>query len=108
MFTKIGAPDGDCVKVIFEGKEVAAPRGQTVASVLLAEGIRSCRTTPVSGEPRGPFCMMGVCFECLVVIDGEPNQQACMTFVREGMLIKRQHGVAHIGPEDTAEQDPLE
>ncbi len=108
MFTKVGDGDRDLVKVIFEDKEIMAPPGQSVAAVLLAEGIRSCRETPVSGEPRGPYCMMGICFECLVVIDGEPNQQACMRTVREGMLIKRQHGVAQIGPDAKAESDPAE
>lgn len=105
MFTKIGDRDRDFVTVLFEDQEIMAPRGQTVAAVLLAEGIRSFRETPVSGEPRGPYCMMGICFDCLVVIDGEPNQQACMTYVREGMLIKRQHGVAPIGPDANEERD---
>lgn len=105
MFTKVGGRDRDFVKVVFEDKEIMAPRGQTVASVLLAEGVTSCRETPVSAEPRGPFCMMGICFDCLVVIDGEANQQACMTHVREGMSIERQRGVAQIGPDTDAEPD---
>jgi predicted molibdopterin-dependent oxidoreductase YjgC len=104
VFTKVGSAGHDSVKVTFEGKEIMATKGQSVAAVLLAEGIRSCRETPVSGDPRGPYCMMGVCFECLVVIDGEPNQQACMTAVRAGMVIERQHGVAQIGPQLDAEQ----
>ena len=44
-----------------------------------------------TGERRAPFCMMGTCFECLVEIDGQPNRQACLTIVREGMDIKRQY-----------------
>ena len=108
MFTKVGKGDRDLVRVMFEDKEIMAPRGQTVAALLLAEGITSCRETPVSGEPRAPYCMMGICFECLVVIDGEPNQQACMRYVREGMLIKRQQGVAQIGPDANAERDLAE
>jgi predicted molibdopterin-dependent oxidoreductase YjgC len=51
----------------------------------------------VSGEPRAPYCMMGVCFECLVEVDGVPNVQACMTSVREGMTVRRQHGARQIG-----------
>ncbi len=108
MFTNIGIRDRDFVRVIFEDQEIMVPQGHTVAAVLLAEGIRSCRETPVSGAPRGPYCMMGICFECLVVIDGEPNQQACMRHVREGMSIERQHGVAQIGPDANAAQDPAE
>jgi D-hydroxyproline dehydrogenase subunit gamma len=50
------------------------------------------RTTPVSGSPRAPYCMMGVCFECLMEIDGIANRQACMVRVRPGMRITRQQG----------------
>lgn len=108
MFTRIGARERGFVKVLFEGREIMAPQGQTVAAILLAEGIGSCRETPVSGVPRGPYCMMGICFECLVVIDGEPNQQACMRYVREGMSIKRQLGVAQIGPDASSATDLVE
>ena len=65
--------------------------------VLLASGRSACRTTPVSGAPRGPFCMMGMCFDCLVVIDGVPNQQACMVTVSAGMRIEMQRGVPTAG-----------
>ena len=50
------------------------------------------RKLPESGEPRAPYCMMGVCFECLLVIDGEPSQQGCLVQVRPGMRIARQEG----------------
>ena len=52
---------------------------------LLAAGIDHCRTTPVSGAPRAPYCMMGVCFDCLVTIDGVGSRQGCLVPVREGM-----------------------
>ena len=48
------------------------------------------RESPVSGAPRGPFCLMGACFECLVMIDGKPNRQACMAEVAENMEVHRQ------------------
>jgi predicted molibdopterin-dependent oxidoreductase YjgC len=83
--------------VQFEGEELSAYRGDTVAAALLAGDHWQFRTTPVSGAPRGPFCMMGVCFECLVEIDGVANRQACMTEVRDGMRIKRQSGANDIG-----------
>ena len=54
------------------------------------------RTTPVTGELRAPYCLMGVCFECLVEIDGVPNQQGCLAQVREGMRIERQLGKRRI------------
>jgi predicted molibdopterin-dependent oxidoreductase YjgC len=66
--------------------------GETVAAAILASGIQSCRTTPLSGEPRAPFCMMGVCFECLMEIDGTPNRQTCQIPVQQGMKIRRQLG----------------
>ena len=54
------------------------------------------RTTPVSGAPRAPYCLMGVCFECLVTIDGVGNRQGCMVAVRDGMRIETRKGQAGI------------
>ncbi len=82
------------VMIEFEGQPLEARQGETVAAALLAANHWSFRTTPVSGAARGPFCMMGVCFDCLVEIDGMANRQACMTEVREGMRVNRQHGAA--------------
>ena len=62
------------VHIAFEGEQLAARPGDTVAAALLAGNHWQFRTTPVSGAPRGPFCMMGVCFECLVEIDGVANR----------------------------------
>lgn len=78
----------------FEGRTLTARAGESVAAALLAAGITSCRETPKSGAPRGPYCMMGACFDCLVVIDGVPNRQACMVPVADGMVVERQHGAA--------------
>ncbi|ANT60858.1 MULTISPECIES: (2Fe-2S)-binding protein [Roseobacteraceae] len=78
----------------FEGRSISADAGESLAAALLAENVGSFRDTPVSGAPRAPFCMMGTCFECLVTVDGVPNRQACMTEVREGMVVNRQKGAA--------------
>ena len=75
-----------------DGGAIEAREGDTVAAALLAAGIVQFRTTPVSGTPRGPLCMMGVCFECLVTIDGVGSRQACLTLVRPGMKIETQRG----------------
>jgi predicted molibdopterin-dependent oxidoreductase YjgC len=91
-----GAPQ---VRIEFEGEEMLARAGDTVAAALLAGSHWSFRTTPISGSRRGPFCMMGACFECLVEIDGVANRQACMVPVRDGMRIKRQSGAGDIGGE---------
>jgi len=64
--------------------------GESVAAALLASGNPVCRHTPATGADRAPFCMMGVCFDCLMEIDGVPNRQACLVEVREGMQVRRQ------------------
>ena len=72
------------------------PAGETVAAAVLASGLGHTRTTPVSDTPRAPFCLMGVCYECLMVINGQPNQRACRKVVDEGMTIERQHGLGEL------------
>ncbi len=84
----------DPVKFTFEGQTLTAQAGESVAAALLASNVESFRDTPVSHSLRSPFCMMGSCFDCLVEIDGQPNCQACMTEVRDGMEIYRQRGEA--------------
>jgi len=88
------------VTLLLEGRPVTARAGETVAAALLAAGVSITRTTPVSGAPRSPFCLMGACFDCLMMIDGVPNRQACMTIVHDGMAVARQHGAAAV-TEDT-------
>ena len=83
---------GLAVTVLVDGQPVTAYLGETVATVLFAEGILATRTT-VGGSPRGVYCGMGVCFDCLVVVDDVPNTRACMTWVRDGMRISRQDGL---------------
>ena len=62
------------------------PLGENLAGALLVAGVMPFRHTPVSGAPRGPFCMMGACYDCLVLIDGM-TLQACMLQVAEGMTV---------------------
>jgi predicted molibdopterin-dependent oxidoreductase YjgC len=71
---------------------VTAYEGETVAALLLAEGHVATRTTR-GGSARGVYCGMGVCFDCLVVVDGVPNTRACVTWVRDGMDVARQDGL---------------
>jgi len=92
MFKRLDKSPRQTVTVVINGRSVAVPQGETVAAAVLAENIGYSRTTPVKQQPRAPFCMMGVCFDCLMVIDGAPNQQACMVQVRDGMRIECQHG----------------
>ncbi|KRD95921.1 (2Fe-2S)-binding protein [Bosea sp. Root381] len=83
---------GPSLGFTFDGRAMTARAGDTVAAALLANGVAACRQTPVSGAARGPYCMMGVCFECLVVIDGIGNRQGCLVPLREGMRIETQAG----------------
>lgn len=72
------------VTVTIDGATVSVPAGFTAAAAMLLHTTGATRTTAVSGEGRAPYCMMGVCFECLMEIDGEPNQQGCLVIVSEG------------------------
>ncbi|WP_417733575.1 (2Fe-2S)-binding protein [Roseovarius sp.] len=76
------------VDVSVDGEMFSLPAGANLAAALLASGIETFRATPVSGAPRGPFCMMGACFDCLVEIDGA-TRQACMVEVEDGLAITR-------------------
>lgn len=77
---------GRQIKVNIDGREVTAFEGETVAAVLLAEGRRIFRYTP-GGRPRGLFCGMGICFDCLVTVNGTPNVRACITPAGDGMTV---------------------
>ena len=79
--------------ILLDGEPVEAFEGETVAAVLLARDEIATRRTP-GGEPRGIFCGMGVCFDCLMIVDGVPNTRACMTWVREGLDVRFQDGLA--------------
>jgi hypothetical protein len=76
---------------------VPARAGECVAAAMLAAGLARFRDTPAGGAPRGPYCMMGVCFDCLVTIDGVGNRQGCLVPVTEGMQIEIQKGKREIG-----------
>ena len=99
MFIRVGRSDAETVSVSFEGRDLRVRTGLTVAAALLEAGITHFHDAPVTASPRGPFCMMGVCFDCLLIIDGMANQQSCMTEIREGMRIERQSGTAGIIPD---------
>jgi D-hydroxyproline dehydrogenase subunit gamma len=85
------------VFISIDGRRIEARAGDTVAAAMLAAGVDYCRTTPVSGAPRAPYCMMGVCFDCLVTIDGVGNRQACLVQVRDGMEVELQQGKRELG-----------
>lgn len=91
LFRRLPEQIGVPVRVNLDGEPVDAREGDTVASLLLRTvPTNRYRQSPVSGRPRAPLCMMGVCFECLVGVDGQTNQQGCLVQVRDGMRIRRQ------------------
>ena len=86
------------VLVVLEGRTVRVPFGASAAAAVLVAGFRSIRETPVDGSERAPYCMMGICFDCLAEIDGVPNRQSCMVEARLGMQIRRQIRARRIDP----------
>lgn len=84
--------EGPRVRITVDGSPLDVPAGASLAAALLTAGIQPTRTTPVTGAPRAPYCMMGVCFDCLVEIDGRPNRQACLATVQAGMQVRTQQG----------------
>lgn len=84
-------PDTQRVPVTFDGRPYLLRKGGNLAAELLAAGVTTFRLTPVSGAPRGPFCMMGACFDCLVEIDGI-MRQACLIEVTEGLDVTMPKG----------------
>ena len=93
MLKRLWTSQGKAVKFWFEEKSILAQEGESVAAALLAAGVVYLRTNLVSGTVRSPYCWMGVCLECLLEIDGQPNQQSCLIPVKEGMHVRRQSSI---------------
>jgi len=92
MFRQLDDPGAAALTIYIDGQAVTARAGETVAGVMMRQSSPVTRTTPVHGSPRGPYCMMGVCFECLATVDGMASTQTCMLPVHDGMKVERQHG----------------
>lgn len=78
---------GETVKIRVNNKEMSAYRGETVLAALLAAGYRSIKKSVIKGEPRGALCGMGVCYECVITLNGVPGVRACMVEVEDQMEI---------------------
>lgn len=92
MFRKLVEPQ-ETVTILFDGKPIKAARGDSVAAALLAAGVGAFRHSEISKEPRAPYCLMGICFDCLITIDSVANRQSCQVEVAEGMVIQSQQGL---------------
>lgn len=93
-------PAGNALHFHFDGAVVSALDSDTVASALIAAGHRVFATAPQDGSPRGGYCFIGRCSDCLMVVDGQPGTMACITPVREGMRVETQTGRGHWGAGD--------
>ncbi|MFF8024305.1 (2Fe-2S)-binding protein [Streptomyces sp. NPDC007896] len=91
----VGAEPSPAFTVTLDGREITALPGQTVAAALWAAGVTSWRATRGAGRPRGVFCGIGVCFDCLVTVNDRPNQRSCLVPVRAGDAIRTQEGTGH-------------
>ena len=85
-------PSGRRVEIEFDGKKLDAVEGEPIAAFLLAHGIKVFRKTLKSGEPRGLFCAIGRCNDCVMTVNGIPNIRTCVTPIEEGMKIEFQTG----------------
>lgn len=97
MFRRLPDAGAATLRLTIDGLPATARPGDSVAAAMLAAGVRACRETPASGAARGPYCLMGVCFECLVVIDGVGSRQGCLVPVAEGMRVQTQRGARIVG-----------
>ncbi|MDR2181710.1 MAG: (2Fe-2S)-binding protein [Treponema sp.] len=86
------APEPDCT-ILYNGNPIPAKTGEPVAAALLAAGVRAFRETAKLRQPRGIYCGIGRCTDCVMIVDGEPNVRTCVTPVRPGMSVQTQKGL---------------
>ena len=98
MFRKPPEAAAHPVTVYVQGRPVQVNAGESAAAAAMLAGLVALRHSPISGAPRAPYCMMGICFECLMVIDGVASRQACLVAVQEGMRIELQGGRRSLAP----------
>jgi predicted molibdopterin-dependent oxidoreductase YjgC len=87
------------ITIFYEGTEIPAKSGEPIAAALLASGVRVFRETPKRGYPRGVFCGIGRCTDCVMVVNGRPNVRTCITPVQPGMKVETQKGLGNWGSE---------
>jgi predicted molibdopterin-dependent oxidoreductase YjgC len=81
-------PEAEECSIIVDTRPIKARIGEPILSALIAAGIDTTRTTEKFDKPRGLFCGIGLCTDCLVTVDGTPNIRSCITPVEEGMVIE--------------------
>lgn len=81
------------VTIHVDGRPISALEGEPIAAALYAAGIRTTRLSDRKREPRGPFCMIGRCTECSMIVDGIPNTKTCLEPIRDGMKVETPKGI---------------
>ena len=81
------------VTIYFDGTPIEALEGEPIAAALINAGINAFRTTPKLHKPRGIFCAIGRCTDCMMIVNGVPNTRTCVTMVEDGMKGETQHGL---------------
>ncbi|MGQ9585997.1 MAG: (2Fe-2S)-binding protein [Anaerolineae bacterium] len=84
---------GRKITLLVDGKPIEAFQGEPIATALIAAGHRAFRRTTKRHEPRGVFCALGRCTDCVMIVDGQPNVRTCVTPARDGMVIETQVGL---------------
>ncbi len=85
---------GNKVKFYLDGKEMEGYEGEPIAAALMAAGVTTHRYTRKHGTPRGVFCAIGRCTDCVMIVDGEINVRTCITPLKSGMHVQTQYGLA--------------
>ena len=88
-----GVERGQPFEIEADGEKITAYKGETVAAALVAAGKMTTNQTPKRSEPRGMCCGIGLCYSCIMVIDGIPNTRACQTMARPGTRVQTQKGL---------------
>ena len=84
---------GRTVIVTLDGEPVEVEEGEPIAAALWASGVKVLRWTEKAGQPRGVFCALGRCTDCVMTVDGQPNVRTCVTPVKDGMIVETQAGL---------------
>ncbi len=86
-------PPAESFEFTLDGEPVTARDSDTIASALIANGVKVFRYTHKRGEPRNMFCAIGRCTDCAMTVDGVPNVRTCITLAQAGMVVETQHGL---------------
>ena len=85
---------GRVVKFLYDGNELTGYEGEPIAAALKAAGVMTHRYTKKDHKPRGIFCAIGRCTDCVMIVNGKPNVRTCVTPLEEGMKVQTQYGVS--------------